>query len=204
MFSTVVRCTRPALTGAALMACADARPTQPVDRVEGAAVVAPPSADIAPASPALPSVIYACYEAKKGTIYRIKTAETAQDCDKKDIAFNWSDRGDPGPQGAQGVQGPKGDTGPQGPTGAGPITGMTFNSLEVTLDQSGRHNVTCPAGKAVVAFGAEIAPLGDPTIFGSRPTFVAGSIGWGFHATPGSRWVFYWTCADAATQTVAP
>jgi hypothetical protein len=207
VFSSPARMSRAIVTGAALVACADgAPPTQPLSRSTAAAAASPKAApDVT--TDALPSVIYACYTPKKGSIYRIKTGDTAAECDKQDIEFSWSDQGVPGPQGPTGPQGPQGEPGPKGPAGSGAIAGLTFISAQVTLPATGRYNALCATGKSLVNFGYEPTSQSaatTATIIGNRPVFGFGQVGWGFRAAPGTEWVFYWTCADADPAVAAP
>jgi hypothetical protein len=182
MFSPAARLIRAAITGVALVACADSNPpTQPVARSpERVATLPTVAADISTAS--TPTTIYACYVVGKGAMYRIKTADTPAACEKKDVEFSWTD------------------------SPASKISGLIFASAVVTLPSSGRYVATCPEGKSLINFGAEI-PLNSTTspsdIIGNRPALVEGKIAWGFHATPGTSWVFYWTCADAEGATSA-
>ena len=72
-----------------------------------------------------PNVIYACYVPMSGTVYRIKTADTKENCSSSThvmFFFNQTGpQGPAGPQGETGPAGPAGPTGPQGPAGpAGP------------------------------------------------------------------------------------
>ena len=161
-----------------MIACSEgSQPTQPSARIaEGRVSAARPSADVVGAAD-LPSAITACYVAKKGTIYRIKTADTANECAKGDIEFSWE---------AQ-------------PSRA--VAGLTFHGEGVTLPADGRHTVQCPAGQSVINFGWEI-PFGTSTaqpgeLRGVRPALIQGRVAWGIQAAPGTRYVLYWTCAPA-------
>lgn len=73
-----------------------------------------------------PNIIWACYVPLSGTVYRIKTTDTRQECaSKAHVMFWFNQTGPEGPQGPPGPQGPAGPVGPIGPTGpigpAGPI-----------------------------------------------------------------------------------
>jgi hypothetical protein len=72
-----------------------------------------------------PNVIYACYIPTSGTVYRIKTSDTREQCaSASHVMFSFNQtgpQGPAGPQGPQGVAGATGATGQQGPVGpAGP------------------------------------------------------------------------------------
>lgn len=82
-----------------------------------------------------PNVIYACYVPMSGTVYRIRTADTREDCASKTHVLFWFNQ--TGPQGPQGPIGPAGPVGPAGPTGATGPTGPT-----------GPTGATGPAGPA--------------------------------------------------------
>ena len=161
-----------------MIACSEgSQPTQPSARVADARVSATrPTADVVGTAD-LPSTITACYVAKKGTIYRIKTADTANECDKGDIEFSWE---------AQPVRA---------------IAGLTFHSEGLVLPADGRHTVQCPEGQSVINFGWEI-PGGTSTaqaseLRGVRPALIGGRVAWGIQAAPGTRYALYWTCAPA-------
>lgn len=80
-----------------------------------------------------PNTLYACYVPLSGTLYRIRTADTRDNCASSQHVMFWFNQtgpqgpaGPPGPQGPQGPQGPAGPAGPpgpQGPTGAQGIPG---------------------------------------------------------------------------------
>lgn len=182
MFPPAARLIRAAITGVALVACADSNPpTQPVARSpERVATLPTVAGDVSVLT--APTIISACYVVGKGTMYRIKTADTPSSCEKKDVEFSWTD------------------------SPASKISGLIFASASVTLTSSGRYIATCPEGKSLINFGADI-PLNSSSspsdILGNRPALIEGRIGWGFHATPGTSWVFYWTCADAEAATSA-
>lgn len=174
-----------ALAGAALLlACADgaSTPTQQLSARSTTLAPSARSADLAVTPQATPNVIYACYVPDKGTMYRIKTADTMSACDKKDVEMSWQDQG------------------------TGNITGIVFASAAVTLPSDGRYLATCPAGKSVMNFGWEIPPNSTANasqIVGNRPAVGAGQLTWGFHAAAGTNYVFYWNCADADPYTLA-
>ena len=69
-----------------------------------------------------PNVIYACYVPTSGTVYRIKTADTKENCSSSTHVMFFFNRTGPqgpaGPQGETGPAGPAGPTGPQGPAGS--------------------------------------------------------------------------------------
>lgn len=71
-----------------------------------------------------PNIIWACYVPNSGTMYRIRTENTKENCSGPNhVLFSFSQSGPQGPQGsvgpagATGLQGPAGPTGPQGPAG---------------------------------------------------------------------------------------
>jgi hypothetical protein len=183
MFPLAARFTRAAITSVVLVACADSTPpTQP-------ASVASASQPTRPTMPAVlsdvgvaatPTTLYACYTPGKGSMYRIKTADTPAECEKKDIQFSWTDS----------------------PSRA--IAGVVFASASATLPADGRYFPACPDGKSVLNFGPEITVNSTGTtaqILSNRPTLSGGKIGWVFRAAAGTTWVFYWTCADVETVT---
>ena len=201
------RAMRAVASAAILLACADAeRPTQPVrDRAESDGSAAP-VADVAANVTALPSVIYACFIPGNGTIYRIKTSGTKDQCDKKHIEFSWTDQGAPGPEGPPGPAGPQGEQGPPGP--AGPLAGLELHGASaVTLPADGRFRAQCAPGKSVIAFGYTVPGnqlvSNIATIASSRPSINGPQIDWGFQAAPGTTWNFSWTCANAEAAVVA-
>jgi hypothetical protein len=165
----------------ALLACADVgQPTQPTESRARSAGGSKPSADVI-ASSVTQTTFYACYTPGKGTVYRIKTSDTPQACEKKDVEFSWTDRA------------------------SSPISGLTFHNATVTIGTSGRFFATCDAGQSVVNFGYEIPVTSTATtsqIRGSRPTVSGGQGLWVFVASPGTEYVFYWNCADADAPTV--
>lgn len=60
-------------------------------------------------------VMWACYVPNSGTVYRVRTTDTKENCASHvHVLFSWNGAGAPGPQGPQGEPGP---TGPQGPQG---------------------------------------------------------------------------------------
>ena len=167
-----------------MIACSEgSQPTQPAARLAEVRVpVARPSADVVGAAD-LPSTITACYVAKKGSIYRIKTADTANECDKGDVEFSWE---------AQPVRA---------------VAGLTFHSEGIVLPASGRYTVECPTGQSVINFGWEI-PAGTSTaqaseLRGVRPALIQGRVAWGIQAAAGTRYALYWTCAPADPVVMA-
>jgi hypothetical protein len=196
---------RALVAAALLLACADARPTQPGTRATaepwGSSGASP---DVVSETTGLPSTIYACYIPGKGLIYRIKTEGAPDECAGHDIEFSWANQGIPGPQGPAGPQGPQGEEGPPGPAGSVALSGLTFHSEGVTLPSDGRFRADCPAGKSVVNFGWEI-PLGSTAaasqIKRNRPASDGSAVFWIFQAAPGTFYVFYWTCANADLVT---
>lgn len=88
-------------------------------------------------APAQPDTIWACYVPTSGTMYRIKVADTKDDCVGNAIAFSWNAKG------IKGDKGDKGDTGPQGPPGTGGSGGFTlpyFGSANSTQTAFGIAN----------------------------------------------------------------
>ncbi len=163
----------------ALVACSDgSATTQPA----AGGAVSPgrkPSTDVGIATPTAATVIYACYVAGKGTMYRIKTSDTPAECDKKDVEFSWTER-------------------------SGSIEGVVFASAAATLPSDGRYFAECPDGKSVLNFGYEITINSTGTtsqILSNRPTLSGGRTGWVFRAAPGTTYVFYWNCAPMETVT---
>ena len=177
------RATRAAGMAFIVLGCSESTPpTQPVNRTPDArAGVTRPTGDVAPTTTSS-TVLYACYVPDKGAIYRIKTADTPAQCEKKDVEFSWTDAG----------------------SSAGLINGLTLHSASATLPADGRYFADCPAGQSIVNFGYQV-PAGQPatTVFGSRPAINGTHISWGFQGVAGSVWTFYWTCADAAAASVA-
>ena len=173
------------LAGAALiLACADgaSTPTQQVSARSTGLAPSTRSADLGVTPQATVNLIYACYVPDKGTMYRIKTADTQSECAKKDVEMSWQDQG------------------------TGNIAGIVFASASVTLPSDGRYIATCPAGKSVMNFGWEIPSNSTATasqILGNRPAVGVGQLNWGFHAAGGTQYVFYWSCADADPYTLA-
>jgi hypothetical protein len=165
-----------------MIACSEgSQPTQPSARAtERGVSAARPNADVAATD--LPSTITACYVAKKGTIYRIKTPDTPAECVKGDIEFSWE----------------------AAPVRA--IAGMTFYGQGVTIPEDGRYVVFCPAGYAAINFGWEI-PINSTAqasqIKGVRPALSQGRVGWGIQAAAGTQYVLYWTCAPAEPGVLA-
>jgi hypothetical protein len=65
-----------------------------------------------------PNLIYACYVPTSGTVYRIKTTDTREQCvSPNHVMFFFNQTGPEGPQGPEGPAGPAGPAGPQGPAG---------------------------------------------------------------------------------------
>ena len=180
----VARISRAVFGGALLMACADATPpTQPRE------IAVKPRAgraatDVVPTTETAPATLFACYVPGKGTVYRIKTADTPAECDRKDVQFSvTSDRG------------------------SAPIKGIEFHSAQVTLNSTGRIGIACVEGKFLVNFGWEIPGNSTATasqIRANRPTLVSGAGRWLFVAEPATIYIFYWNCADADPSTEAP
>lgn len=60
-------------------------------------------------------VMWACYVPNSGTVYRVRTTDTKENCASHvHVLFSWNGAGAPGPQGPAGPQGEPGPTGPQG------------------------------------------------------------------------------------------
>lgn len=128
-----------------------------------------------------PNIIWACYVPLSGTVYRIKTTDTKQECASKSHVMFWFNQ--TGPQGPQGLQGPAGAagapgetgaTGPQGPPGEGATA--YFKSLTGSVNTGpGLIALSLPAGAYTLlarvrveslAFGTETAVscnIGAPT-----------------------------------------
>jgi hypothetical protein len=65
-----------------------------------------------------PNVIYACYVPQSGTVYRIRTTDTREQCvSPNHVMFFFNQTGPEGPQGPAGPEGPEGPAGPAGPQG---------------------------------------------------------------------------------------
>jgi hypothetical protein len=65
-----------------------------------------------------PNVLHACYVPLSGTVYRIRTADTRQQCaSPSHVMFSFNETGPEGPAGPEGPEGPAGPAGPAGPTG---------------------------------------------------------------------------------------
>jgi hypothetical protein len=103
-----------------------------------------------------PNVIYACYVPTSGTVYRIRTTDTREECAAKSHVLFWfNETGPAGPQGpagptgaagATGPTGPAGPTGPQGPAGsAGDGSTAYFKAMAVGVNL----NVNGPTVAAV-------------------------------------------------------
>jgi hypothetical protein len=139
-----------------------------------------------------PVLIYACYVPTSGTVYRIKTVDTRENCVAPNhVEFFWNQVGPQGPQGIQGIQGVQGTpgatgapgaTGSPGATGApgaqgpaGPAgTSTAYFKVSATGFFPGACNTGCdvvsltlPAGKYIVT-GYDIGQNqdGDPQSFG--------------------------------------
>ena len=94
------------------------------------AALAAPAPDARAQAPSVtvvdPNVIYACYVPLSGTVYRIKTADTREECaSKTHVPFFFNQTGPQGPAGPVGPQGPAGPTGATGPAGPTGPTGPT-------------------------------------------------------------------------------
>lgn len=70
-------------------------------------------------TPTPPEPIWACYVPTSGTMYRIKVADTKDDCVGNAVAFSWNTVGPKGDKGDTGETGPAGPQGPAGPGGGG-------------------------------------------------------------------------------------
>jgi hypothetical protein len=69
-------------------------------------------------------LLWACYVPHSGTVYRIRTSDTKEECaSPQHVLFSWSSIGPHGIAGAQGPAGEAGPIGPQGPQGAKGETG---------------------------------------------------------------------------------
>ena len=181
MFSRSARVSRVILSTVILVACSDgSTPTQPTAAHTRSVDSRKAVADGVIGALVTPTVIYACYVPQKGTMYRIKTSDTQQECDKKDVQFSWTDQG------------------------SAAIRGIVFASSAATLPDNGRFFASCPDGKSVMNFGWEIPSNSTATasqIRGNRPTLVSGRSLWVFIAAPQTAYVFYWNCADADETT---
>ena len=173
------RLARTALVCGLAMACSDgAGTTQPTTgtMTPGARKASP---DVSIATSTVATEIFACYIPGKGAMYRIKTSDTPAECDRKDVQLSWTDR-------------------------SGAIEGVVFAAASVTLPSDGRYIASCPDGKSVLNFGYEIPSNSTATtsqIIGNRPAISGGKATWGFHATAGTSYVFYWICAPMETVT---
>lgn len=120
----------------------------------GVALLAVPS--FAEAQQPADETIHACYVPSTGTVYRIKGAGLANDCQgpkagpNQHVYFSWNGQGIAGPQGpagAQGEAGPQGATGPQGPKGdAGPAGPPGPPGLQGGMGPQGAKGDAGPAG----------------------------------------------------------
>lgn len=125
-------------------------------------------------------MLHACYVPKTGTVYRIRTPETPQTCNKGHIEFSWNEQGIQGPEGQPGIAGDVGETGATGATGAVGATGPEGSpgaaGLQGTAGVSGfvyirsdpiiippagltQGIVHCPAGKVALGGGLRIEGL---------------------------------------------
>ena len=112
------------------------------------------------AIPGSGGVIHGCYLKAVGTLRVIDDTKTA--CNSKlEVPLNWSQTGPQGAIGATGVTGSAGPAGPTGPAGAAGaagangVSGLEIVSSSSALDSSSSktQDVTCPAGKVVIAGG---------------------------------------------------
>ena len=91
--------------------------------VAALALIAPDARSQAPSVTVVdPNVIYACYVPVSGTVYRVRTADTREECASKSHVLFWFNQ--TGPQGPQGPMGPQGPQGPQGERGLQGIQGI--------------------------------------------------------------------------------
>ena len=153
--------THPALTGRRLL----------LPGVGLAALLALPALPAAAAAQTTtttpdPNVLYACYVPNSGTVYRIRTTDTKQNCASAThvlFSFNQTgpqgpkgDKGDPGPQGEQGDKGDPGDPGAQGPAGEGATA--YFKALTSTATPgAGVLALSLPAGAYVLTARVEVS-----------------------------------------------
>jgi hypothetical protein len=100
--------------------------------------------------PADPNVIWACYVPMSGTVYRVRTTDTKQDCAAKAHVLFWFNQ--TGPEGPQGPAGPEGPTGPQGATGSAGPAGPSGPT-----GPTGPSGPTGPAGEGATAFFKALA-----------------------------------------------
>lgn len=108
-----------------------------------------------------PALLSACYVSKTGTVYRIKTPETPQTCNKGHIEFSWNQQGI---QGLQGPVGPTGSTGEAGPAGSAGEAGV--------VGPQGNPGETGPQGPAGVSGFVYIRS--DPIIIWPKSQIFAG------------------------------
>jgi hypothetical protein len=175
------RFTRTALGCILVMACSDGPGTTQPTTSAMSPGARKPSTDVSITAVTSATEIFACYVVGKGAMYRIKTSDTPAECDKKDVQFSWTER-------------------------SGAIEGVMFASAAVTLPSDGRYIASCPDGKSVLNFGYEIPVNSTATtsqIIGNRPAISSAKATWGFHATGGTSYVFYWTCAPMEAVTTA-
>jgi len=118
------------------------------------AALAPSARAQAPSVTALdPNVIYACYIPSSGTMYRIKTSDTREQCAAANHVMFWFNQ--TGPQGPAGPAGPQGLAGPTGPTGATGPAGPA--------GPTGATGPAGPAGTGATAyFKALASPVNEP------------------------------------------
>jgi len=139
--------TYPALTGRRLL----------LPGVGLAALLALPAAAAAQTATATPdpNVIYACYVPSSGTVYRIRTTDTKQNCaSTAHVLFSFNQTGPQGPKGdkgdtgLQGEKGDKGDTGAQGPAGTAGEGSTAYFTETTTSKLSGpaMAALSLPAG----------------------------------------------------------
>jgi len=113
-----------------------------------------------------PNVIYACYVPSSGTVYRIRTTDTKQNCASTThvlFSFNQTgpqgpkgDQGDPGPQGEKGDKGDTGDPGAQGPAGEGSTAYFKALSSPGSLG-AGILALSLPAGAYVLTARVKVS-----------------------------------------------
>lgn len=107
------------------------------------AALAPNAGAQAP-DPDDPNVIWACYVPLSGTVYRVRTTDTKEDCTSKSHVLFWFNQ--TGPEGPQGPPGPQGPAGPAGPTGPQGPAGPT-----------GPQGPAGPAGASATAYFTALA-----------------------------------------------
>jgi hypothetical protein len=118
-------------------------------------------------SPTDPNVIWACYVPLSGTVYRIKTTDTKENCTAvQHVMFWFNQTGPQGPQGPQGVPGPAGAagaTGAQGPAGEGSTAYFRALTARVTpgFSYTGLIPLNLPAGSYVITARVRVSHFGD-------------------------------------------